>query len=82
MVVSRRYRISSILGTGAFSEVYAAYDKQLHRNVALKVVHLSRPSLKPVVKAIIKREAKVLQYVYIYSYILWPHPYRPYPQIP
>jgi serine/threonine protein kinase len=31
-----RYRVEKLLGTGGFSEVYAAYDRQLRREVAFK----------------------------------------------
>lgn len=31
-----RYRVERLLGTGGFSEVYAAYDRQLRREVAFK----------------------------------------------
>jgi serine/threonine protein kinase len=37
-----RYHLASLLGRGGMAEVYLASDDQLHRQVAVKVVHLSR----------------------------------------
>jgi|SRR5436305_9574042 len=37
-----RYHLTSLLGRGSMAEVYLASDDQLHRQVAVKVVHLSR----------------------------------------
>src|SRR5438045_2110820 len=34
-----RYRVVSILGSGSSAAVYKAYDKGLHRDVAIKVMH-------------------------------------------
>lgn len=36
-VVSGRYVVGSLLGTGGMAEVYRAYDRQLSRNIAFKV---------------------------------------------
>ncbi|TWP47287.1 serine/threonine protein kinase [Lentzea tibetensis] len=36
-VVAGRYVVSSLLGAGGMAEVYRAYDRELSRNVALKV---------------------------------------------
>ncbi len=41
-----RYRVENVLGTGAFGRVYLAYDEELKRPVAIKVLHaalVSRP---------------------------------------
>ena len=37
-----RYHLTRLLGRGGMAEVYLASDDQLHREVAVKVVHLSR----------------------------------------
>ncbi len=37
-----RYHLTRLLGRGGMAEVYLASDAQLHREVAVKVVHLSR----------------------------------------
>jgi serine/threonine protein kinase len=37
-----RYSLTHLLGRGGMAEVYLASDDQLHRQVAVKVVHLSR----------------------------------------
>ena len=37
-----RYHLTHLLGRGGMAEVYLASDDQLHRQVAVKVVHLSR----------------------------------------
>lgn len=42
----QRYRIERAIGQGAFGIVYIAEDQQLHRFVALKVAHESRPVKK------------------------------------
>jgi len=38
-VLAGRYRIESALGTGASAHVFAAWDVNLHRRVAVKVLH-------------------------------------------
>ncbi len=37
-----RYHLTRLLGRGGMAEVYLASDDQLHREVAVKVVHLSQ----------------------------------------
>ncbi len=39
VVIARRYAISSQLGSGTTGTVYAAWDRQLAREVAIKVLH-------------------------------------------
>jgi serine/threonine protein kinase len=55
--LSRRFEIRSVLGRGGFAVVYAAFDKQLERDVAIKVLqrcHDKDAALR------FRREAKVL----------------------
>ena len=37
-LVSGRYRVNSLIGTGGMANVYKAYDEEDHRIVALKVL--------------------------------------------
>jgi serine/threonine protein kinase len=44
------YQISSLLGTGGMGEVYRAHDPKLKRDVAIKILPLSRwtiPRVQP-----------------------------------
>ncbi|MGB3701939.1 MAG: hypothetical protein WA997_11780, partial [Anaerolineales bacterium] len=34
-----RYKIQSLIGQGGMASVYKAYDPNLHRAVAIKVIH-------------------------------------------
>lgn len=61
IVLDERYRVESLLGSGAYGSVYLAYDQMIGRNVAIKV--LSGPSVNlwdQEVKDRFQREAKVL----------------------
>jgi tetratricopeptide (TPR) repeat protein/tRNA A-37 threonylcarbamoyl transferase component Bud32 len=42
-----RYRVLELVGKGAMGEVYAAYDPQLDRRVALKVLHSDATEMAP-----------------------------------
>ncbi len=51
-----RFEVLRPLGRGGMGSVYAAYDPQLERDVALKILHASRPAEQPRLVA----EARVL----------------------
>lgn len=53
-----RYDVETLLGTGGFSHVYLAHDKQLDRRVALKVMRPDRLSEKADVRALFE-EARI-----------------------
>ena len=53
-----RYLILSLLGTGAMGEVYAAYDPDLDRRVAVKLLRTARGSAR--VRQRLAREARAL----------------------
>ena len=54
-----RYRVEEQIGSGAFGNVYRAFDDQLHRFVAIKVPHGSRLA-DPIAKEMFLKEARSL----------------------
>ncbi len=54
-----RYRIERVRGTGAMGTVYQAHDDDLHRRVAIKVVHPSRAQ-RPGERRRIMEEARAM----------------------
>lgn len=50
IVLNERYEIVRLLGKGGMGEVYLAKDKQINRNVALKVLHAELVSSKELVR--------------------------------
>ena len=51
-----RYKLVSSLGKGSFGEVHKAYDTELEKTVALKIL----TNVTPASKSLIKREFEVL----------------------
>ncbi|GLS25289.1 serine/threonine-protein kinase [Marinibactrum halimedae] len=64
-----RYNITKLLGKGGFGEVYLAWDNQLERQVALKVIHKYAGDLKQEAKALAKLSHENI--VGIYDIIQW-----------
>ncbi len=60
-IVDHRYEISRALGRGGFATVYLAHDRELNRDVALKVLH--EDLLDSSALARLKREAAVAREV-------------------
>jgi CheY-like chemotaxis protein/tRNA A-37 threonylcarbamoyl transferase component Bud32 len=58
-LVGNRYQIVSLLGVGAWSEIYLACDMQTRENVAIKILH-THLAADPLKVARFKREADVL----------------------
>jgi serine/threonine protein kinase len=55
----RQYSIVAALGRGGMGDVYAAYDENLKRKVAVKAIQAGR-GLAPLAKARFLREAQTL----------------------
>ncbi|NMO17464.1 tetratricopeptide repeat protein [Pyxidicoccus fallax] len=55
-----RYVLLEPLGSGGMGVVYAAYDPELHRRVALKLMHPSRGGPSAEARARLQREAQAL----------------------
>jgi tetratricopeptide (TPR) repeat protein len=55
-----RYVLLSLIGRGGMGEVYAAYDPELDRKVALKLLHEGGESEGPLARARLLREAKAI----------------------
>lgn len=58
-IVSGRYRVESLIGTGGMANVYKAYDMQTHRIVALKVLKAEHRADAEFVRRF-EREAKAV----------------------
>ena len=55
-----RYTVLSLVGRGGMSEVYGAYDPELDRKIALKVLHPRRAGVPPEQEGRLLREARVI----------------------
>ncbi len=59
-ITSARYEISALIGAGGMGVVYQAYDVQLQRKVALKVLHSSPSGDASSAQARLLREARAM----------------------
>ena len=55
-----RYLVLDKIGAGGMGSVYAAYDPELDRRIALKALHTTRPDGRPFDQRMLVREAKAM----------------------
>ena len=55
-----RYTVRSLIGAGGMGQVFAAFDPELGRTIALKLIHPDRMIQSPIARARLLREAQAL----------------------